>query len=242
MSFRPTNAFVLAAGLGTRMRPLTEKRPKPLVTLAGRSLIDHALDRLQNAGIQHAVVNVHYKADMLEAALLRRKRGPAIVISDERRKLLDTGGGIAHALPLLGSTPFVVFNSDCVWIDGIAQNLERLFDMWDDTRMDCLMLLALGASSIGYDGRGDFLMDSSGRVSRRPSKSEAPFVFTGVSIVHPRLFEGAPDGSFSLNLLWDRAIAKGRVYGMRMDGIWMHVGTPESLQDAERLIAGDDWL
>lgn len=242
MSLRPTSAFVLAAGLGTRMRPLTDRRPKPLVKLAGRSLVDHALDRLLAAGIERAVVNVHYKADMLEAALLRRKKGPRVTISDERRQLLDTGGGIARALPSLGDQPFVVFNSDCVWIDGVTPNLERLFALWDDERMDCLMMLALAASSLGYDGHGDFLMDAAGVVTRRPPSVEAPFVFTGVSIVHPRMFEGAPDGAFSLNLLWDRAIGEGRVHGLRMEGIWMHVGTADALQDAERMLAGDDWL
>lgn len=242
MSIRPTSAFVLAAGLGTRMRPLTDERPKPLVRLAGQPLIDHALDRLEAAGIERAVVNVHYRADMLEAALLRRKRGPHVTISDERKRLLDTGGGIARALPLLGGDPFVVFNSDCVWIDGVSSNLDRLFGLWDDSRMDCLMMLALAATSLGYDGHGDFMMDGDGRCARRPAGVEAPFVFTGVSIMHPRLFENAPAGPFSLNRLWDNAIENGRLFGMRMEGIWMHVGTPVALQDAERMLAGDDWL
>lgn len=241
MSFRPKSAFVLAAGLGTRMRPLTDRRPKPLVKLAGRSLIDHALDRLHEAGVERAVVNLHYKADMLEAALLRRKKGPRITVSDERRRLLDTGGGIARALGMLGDAPFLVVNSDSVWVDGVTPDLERLFALWDDDRMDCLMMLAITASSLGYYGHGDFVMDATGRIARRPQNVEAPFVFTGVSIIHPRLFDDAPDGAFSLNLLWDRAIVAKRLYGMRMDGIWMHVGTPDALQDAERVLAGDDW-
>lgn len=232
---RPTNAFVLAAGLGTRMRPLTEKVPKPLVKLAGRTLIDHALDRLAAAGIERAVVNVHYLADQIEAHLATRET-PRITISHERAKVLDTGGGVAKALPLLGSQPFVVHNSDSVWLEGPVANIPALMNTWDGERMDALLLVAAAVNSLGYEGSGDFVMDGNGRIGRRQASRPAPFVFTGVSIMHPRLFDGFDADVFSLNAPWDRAIAAGRLYGMRMDGFWMHVGTPQALADAERAI------
>jgi MurNAc alpha-1-phosphate uridylyltransferase len=215
------------------MRPLTDMVPKPLVRLGGRALIDHALDRLEEAGIKRVVVNVHYLADQLEAHLKSRK-SPQILISDERGKLLDTGGGVVNALPLIGDGPFLIHNADTAWIEGIGGSLSRLIAAWDGERMDSLMLLALAATSIGYDGHGDFNMDSSGVLSRRTERQEAPFVFAGVSIAHPRMFKGAPKGAFSLNKVWDRAIAARRLYGSRLDGVWMHVGTPEALLEAEQ--------
>lgn len=233
---RPTTAMVLGAGLGTRMRPLTDRVPKPLVRLAGRPLIDHVLDRLEAAGIERAVVNVHYLAHKLEAHLAKRKR-PEVAISDERDQLLDTGGGVMRALPLLGVGSFLIHNSDSVWIEGVGSNLGRLIDAWDPARMDGLMLLALGAHSIGYEGHGDFNMEPTGIITRREERRVAPFVFTGVSIAHPRLLDGAPDGAFSLNLLWNRAIARGRLFGIRLEGTWMHIGTPAALKDAESRIA-----
>lgn len=226
-------AMILGAGLGTRMRPLTDMVPKPLVRLGGRALIDHALDRLEEAGITRVVVNVHYLADQLEAHLKSRK-SPQIFISDERGKLLDTGGGVINALPLIGDRPFLIHNADTAWIEGIGGSLSRLIAAWDGERMDSLMLLALAATSIGYDGHGDFNMESSGVLSRRSERQEAPFVFAGVSIAHPRIFKGAPKGAFSLNKVWDRAIAARRLYGSRLDGVWMHVGTPEALLEAEQ--------
>ncbi len=235
MSFVPKTAFVLAAGLGTRMRPLTDVIPKPMVLLKGRALIDHVLDRIAHAGIGKAVVNVHYLADVLESHLAKRK-SPRIEISDERGVLLDTGGGVMNALPKLGPEPFLIHNSDSVWVEGVGANLPRLIKAWDSERMDCLMMLASAATSLGYEGRGDFNMATGGRLSRREHGREAPFVFAGVSIAHPRMFDGAPAGAFSLNRLWDRAIDQGRLYGMRLDGTWMHVGTPESLADAEKRI------
>lgn len=235
MNAKVTTAMVLAAGLGTRMRPLTDTLPKPLVPLKGRPLIDHVLDRVAAAGIKRAVVNVHYEADQIEAHLAKRTK-PKIVISDERGLLLDTGGGIAKALPLIGDAPFIVHNSDSVWIEGMGSNLARLLAAWDPERMDSLMLLALGATSLGYEGHGDFTMDPTGLISRRAEHREAPFVFTGVSIAHPRMFEAAPEGKFSLNKLWDRAIADKRLYGIRLDGAWMHVGTPAALAEAEQWI------
>jgi MurNAc alpha-1-phosphate uridylyltransferase len=238
-SWRPESAMVLAAGLGKRMRPLTDTLPKPLVRLKGRALIDHVLDRIAAAGVKRAVVNVHYLADALEAHVQQRKR-PQIVISDERGKILDTGGGVVHALPKLGPEPFLIHNSDSVWIEGVGSNLERLFAAWNGEQMDSLMLLASATSSLGYDGPGDFAMAANGRLIRRGERQMAPFVFTGVSIAHPRMLEGAPESAFSLNRLWDTAIEKGRLYGIRLDGLWMHVGTPEALTEAERWIESED--
>ncbi len=229
---RPTSAFVLAAGKGERMRPLTNTIPKPLVPLGGKPLIDHVLDRLAAAGIKRAVVNVHYLADKIEKHLASRT-APKINFSDERDALLDTGGGALHALPKIGKGPFVIHNSDSVWIEGLGSNLDRLLDAWDEETMDSLMLLAPLAASIGYDGLGDFQMDATGRLTRQSGPRLAPFVFAGVSIAHPRLFDDAPKGPFSLNKLWNRAIDKGRLFGLRLEGIWMHVGTPEALAEAE---------
>ena len=226
-------AMILGAGLGTRMRPLTDVVPKPLVRLNGKALIDHALDRLEAAGITRVVVNVHYRADQLEAHL-KTRTSPRILISDERDELLDTGGGVVKALPLLGDKPFLIHNSDTAWIEGIGGSLSRLIAGWDGDRMDSLMLLALAATSVGYEGHGDFNMEASGVLTRRRERVEAPFVFAGVSIAHPRLFAGAPAGAFSLNKLWDGAIAERRLYGTRLDGVWMHIGTPEALAEAER--------
>lgn len=228
-------AMILGAGLGTRMRPLTDLVPKPLVRLDGRALIDHALDRVSAAGVRRAVVNVHYLADLLEAHLKTRAH-PEILVSDERAQLLDTGGGVLKALPLLGPDPFIIHNSDSAWIEGPSSAISRLIASWNDADMDCLMLLALTATSIGYDGHGDFQMTADGRIQRRAERQEAPFVFTGVSIAHPRLFTNAPRGPFSLNLLWDRAISAGRLYGVRLDGTWMHISTPQALWDAESFL------
>lgn len=237
---RPVTALVLAAGLGTRMRPITDRIPKPLVPLAGRPLIDHVLDRLARAGIEQAVVNVHYLADAIERHLATRQR-PRITISDERRALLDTGGAIVHALPLLGAGPFLVHNSDTVWIERGIDNLSALIETWDSTRMDSLMLLADRRTSLGYEGAGDFVMATDGRLARRARQESADLVFAGVSIAHPRLLVDAPRGAFSLNWAWDRAIAGGRLFGMRLAGEWMHVGTPLALAAAEqRMTAGDD--
>jgi len=230
-----TTAMVLAAGLGKRMRPLTDAVPKPLVRLKGKPLLDHVLDRLADGGITRAVVNVHYKADQIEAHLAGRMH-PEIVISDERDALLETGGGVVRALPLLGDAPFLIHNSDSVWIEGVGSNIARLIEAFDPKRMDSLLMLALGASSLGYGGQGDFVMAPDGLIARRGESRQAPFVFTGVSIAHPRLFDSAPAGPFSLNVVWDRAIREGRLYGFRLDGAWMHVGTPEALIEAEHCL------
>ncbi len=229
-------AIVLAAGFGKRMRPLTDDKPKPLVELAGRTLIDHVLGRLSAAGIKRAVVNAHYHADKLIAYVNGREQ-PSITISDESDAILDTGGGVVRALPLLGPNPFLIHNSDSVWIESVGSNIDRLLAAWEPSAMDSVLLLAPSTGSLGYDGAGDFVMDADGRLARRADTQIAPFVFAGVSIAHPRLFDGAPQGAFSLNVLWDRAIASGRLYGVPLEGKWMHVGTPEALAEAEALIA-----
>jgi N-acetyl-alpha-D-muramate 1-phosphate uridylyltransferase len=231
---RAETAMVLAAGYGERMRPLTLRMPKPLVPLAGRPLIDHVLNRLADAGVETVIVNVHYLPDQIEESLDRRKGiKPRILISDERDQLLDTGGGVKRALPLLGPGPFFVHNADTVWSEGASPALPRMLKLWNPETMDCLLLLAPLASSIGYGGKGDFIMAPDGRLARRGERQIVPFAFAGVSLCDARLFADAPDGKFSLNLLWDRALAKGRLYGMRLDGHWMHVGTPEALAEAE---------
>ena len=235
MTGRVRKAMVMAAGKGTRMQPLTDTMPKPLVPFMGRPLIDHVLDRLEEAGIEEAVVNVHHFADMLEAHLASRK-SPRIVISDERAELLDTGGGTKKALPLLGSDPVVTFNSDSVWTGELGSNLRSLIAAWDPARMDALLMLADTAHTIGYVGRGDFTMTASGLLARRAQSETAPFMFAGVQIVKPALFADGPDGPFSTNLIWDRLIANGRLFGHRMTGTWMHVGAPDDLAEAEAFL------
>ncbi len=227
--------MVLAAGLGTRMRPLTDKVPKPLVPIAGKALIDHVLDRLADAGVARAVVNVHYMAEQIEQHLDYRTR-PQIVISDERGLLLGTGGGVARALPQLGHAPFFHINSDTIWIDGVQPNLARLAEAFDANTMDALLLLAPTAGSIGYAGRGDFAMTPDGRLRKCAEQEIAPFVYAGAAILSPALFDGAPAGEFSLTALFDRAAEAGRLHGLRLEGLWMHVGTPEAVTAAEAAI------
>lgn len=237
---RPSRALILAAGLGQRMRPLTETVPKPLIRLGGRALIDHVLDRLRDAGVTHAIVNVHYLADTIEAHLRERAR-PQIVISDERARILDTGGAVKKALPLLGGEPFFVHNSDSVWIERRGSTLARMIESWNAEIMDSLLLLAPVQASLGYDGQGDFDLDAAGRPRRRSGAARVPYVFAGVSINHPGLFEGCPeDEPFSLNRVWDAALEKGRLAAVCHDGLWMHIGTPEALLDAERRLNGLD--
>lgn len=232
MAFKPTHAMVLAAGLGQRMRPITDTLPKPLVRIGGKAMLDHALDRLAEAGVQRAVVNVHHLADQIERHLAGRT-APAIVISDERDRLLETGGGVTRALPLLGAEPFLHLNSDSLWIEGPRPTLAAMADAWEPARMDMLLLLADRARSLGYDGRGDFRMDGEGRLTRRPAGEDADHVFAGVAIIKPGLFADAPAGPWSLNRLFDRLIPEGRLRGLPLDGQWLHVGTPESIAPAE---------
>jgi MurNAc alpha-1-phosphate uridylyltransferase len=231
----PTKAMVLSAGLGTRMRPLTKRMPKPLVEIGGKALIDHVLDRLADAGVERAVVNVHHFAEQIERHLAARAK-PQIVISDERGLLLGTGGAVVKALPELGGAPFFHINSDTIWIDGVQPNLTRLADTFDPTAMDALLLLAPTTGSIGYAGRGDFAFAPDGRLRRRAEREVAPFVYAGAAILAPALFAGAPKGEFPLTDLFDRAALAGRLHGLRLEGLWMHVGTPDAIVSAEKAI------
>jgi MurNAc alpha-1-phosphate uridylyltransferase len=228
----PTRAMVLAAGLGTRMRPLSLTRPKPLIDVAGKPLIDHMLDRLVAAGVTFAVVNVHYLGDQI-AAHLKSRKDIEIVISDESAQLLDTGGGTVAALHHFKDEAFFSVNTDALFVDARGDALQRLARSWDPSRMDALMLLALTVRSIGYHGPGDFVMDATGRLGRRAPRTVAPFVWTTVQICHPRLFANPPAAKFSTNLMWDRAIEAGRLYGQRLDGDWLEINTPEAVDEAE---------
>ncbi len=228
------SAMLLAAGLGTRMRPLTDDRPKPMIEVGGQPMIDILLDKLADAGVSRAVVNVHYLADMLETHLAARKR-PAIAISDERARLLDSGGGVLKALPQLGET-FFVLNADAIWVDGPRSNLELLIEAWQPDEMDILLLLAPTTTSVGWGNRGDFAMDQAGRL-RRPRPGEVtPFAYAGAGIWKRELFAAMPE-RFSLNRLFDEAIARNRLFGLRLDGWWMHVGTPAAVDEANACIA-----
>jgi N-acetyl-alpha-D-muramate 1-phosphate uridylyltransferase len=232
----PRCAIVLAAGLGTRMRPYSAAVPKPLVEVGGKPLIDYSLDRLVEVGVERAVVNVHHLADALERHLVSR-RAPRIVISDERGALLGTGGGIAKALPQLGDAPFFLVNSDTLWLDGPRPNLARLAEAFDGARMDALLLLAPTQGSLGYNGRGDFALLSDGHLQKRGEGEVVPFVYAGASLLSPALFAGAPAGAFALTLVFDRARERGRLFGLRLEGTWMHVGTPDAVAAAQAALA-----
>ena len=224
-------AMVLAAGLGKRMRPLTASQPKPLVRVAGKPLIDHALDRLAEAGVAKAVVNVHYLADSLEAHVTARA-APMVAVSDEREQLLETGGGMVKARPFLPD-PFFCINSDNIWLDGPRDVFHDLSDAWDAERMDALLALVPHRGAHNLRGKGDFNMDATGRVTRRRSGRIAPFIFTGIQLISKRLLRDAPDGPFSTNLLWDRAIEEGRLFGVAFTGQWFEVGTPAAIPATE---------
>ncbi len=232
MTVHPTKAMVLAAGLGVRMRPLTDNTPKPLVRVAGQPLLDHVLDKLANAGVTEAVVNVHYLPDQIIEHTRGRAR-PRVLISDERDQVLGTGGGVVKALPLLGDAPFFHVNSDTMWIDGVRSNLARLAETFDPDRMDILLLMAPTTSSIGYGGRGDYAMLPDGALRKRREHQVVPFVYAGAAIMSPSLFAGAPKGEFSLTKMFDRANEQERLFGLRLDGVWMHVGTPDAIHAAE---------
>ena len=232
MTSTPQVAMVLAAGLGTRMRPLTDHCPKPLIEVAGKPLIDYALDRFEAAGVKRAIVNVHYFADMMEAHVSRRTR-PEIIISDERELLLETGGGLKNAQRHFDDRPIYCTNTDAILIDGDGEEAcARLADGWRDADMDALLLLAPIERASGYDGAGDFTIGEDGRIAFRDGDA-APFVFTGLQILSPRLLDGAPDGPFSTKRLWDQALEEGRLFGAVHDGEWMHVGDPAGLRIAE---------
>jgi MurNAc alpha-1-phosphate uridylyltransferase len=232
----PKTAMVLAAGYGTRMRPITETTPKPMVEVMGRPMIDRTLDRLADAGVERVVVNTHHLAETLEAHLAARPGPPAIEISREEDAPLDTGAGVKNALDKLGEEQFYVLNGDIFWLDGCVPALTRLAQHWDPQKMDALLLLTATAEAIGYAGPGDFQMDIQGRVRRRLEFEVAPFCFAGVQIVHRRLFDYAPEGSFSLNLLFDQAEGSERLFGLRHDGLWFHIGTPGDIEIAEEVL------
>ena len=232
MPVQPAKAMVLAAGLGLRMRPLTDRMPKPLVPVAGRALLDHVLDKLADAGVREAIVNVHYLPDQIIDHVAARAQ-PHVTISDERDAVLGTGGGVVKALPLLGDAPFFHVNSDTMWMDGVRPNLARLAEAFDPARMDILLLMAPTTSSIGYQGRGDYAMAADGTLRKRKELQVVPFVYAGVAIMSPAIFADAPKGEFSLTKMFDRAGEQERLYGLRLDGVWMHVGTPDAIQAAE---------
>jgi len=231
MSIRLETAMLMAAGLGKRMRPLTATRPKPLIRVAGQPLIDHALDRVEEAGIRRSVVNVHYLADSIEAHLKARARhtGADYLISDERARLLETGGGLVKALPLIGDKPFLCVNADVLWVDGPVNAIEALSARWDPAIMDVLLLLIPFARATGYPGMGDFHMDAQGRITRRKPGRVAPFVYCSLQIISPKLIVDPPADVFSTGVFWDRAIAAGRAYGLSHSGLWFDVGTPQAL-------------
>lgn len=235
MAFYPTRGMVMAAGLGLRMRPLTNDRPKPLIEVGGRTLLDHAIDRFKAAGVKFVVVNVHYKGEMI-IAHLKKRTDIEIHIQDERELLLDTGGALKRALPLFKGEPFFTYNSDSIWLESLGSNLLRMAKRWDDAEMDCLMLMAPTFNAIGFEGRGDFNMDANGRLARRQPQRVTPFAWPGVQIIHPRLVDKGPNGVFSTNVLWDIAIEQGRLFGIRLDGKWMHVGTPEAKTEADHYL------
>jgi MurNAc alpha-1-phosphate uridylyltransferase len=235
-SWTPQAAMVFAAGMGTRMRPVTDTRPKPLVEVAGRALLDHMLDELASSGVPRAVVNVHYLGDQI-VEHVRGRETPQIVVSDEREKLLDQGGGIMKAMPRLGEGPFLICNTDAIWIPSGDWSLGKLYEAWDPSRMDVLLLVAASARAVGVDWPGDFLMEPDGRLIKRPERLVAPFVYAGVGIMKPELFAGETREIFRLAPLFFEAAERGRLYGVRLDGQWLHVGRPEAIAEANEAFA-----
>ena len=234
----PETAMVMAAGLGKRMRPLTATRPKPLIKVAGQPLLDHVFDRLRAAGVKRAVVNVHYLADAIEAHLRARIKDIEIVISDERGQLMETGGGLVQARELIGDKPFLVVNSDNLWLVGPTDTIRSLAAAWDDAAMDALLLLVPLARANCHAGQGDFHLDQQGRITgRRKPGRVAPFVYTGLQILSPRVIADWPEGPFSTMLFWERAIAAGRAYGFVHEGLWFDVGTPQAVKQVEAMLA-----
>ena len=231
----PDHAIVLAAGLGTRMRPLTNNTPKPLLQVANKTLLDYGLDALAAAGVVKSVVNVHYLAEQIETHVTDRLV-PEISISDERDLLLDSGGGVKNALKELGTAPFFLLNADSFWVEGCGFNLIKMSDEWVEDNIDILLLVAPLDKTVGFDGKGDFFMGPAGQLTRRGESNAAPFVYAGAAILSPKIFEHTPDGAFSLNRLFDEAIEKGKLFGTQMDGLWLHVGTPHSIAEAEQAI------
>ena len=235
MPAKPVSAMVLAAGLGVRMRPLTDNMPKPLVSVAGKPLLDHVLDRLAEVSVTTAVVNVHYLPDQI-VQHVKGRTAPRVIISDERDVVLGTGGGVVKALPLLGDAPFYHLNSDTMWIDGVQSNLARLAEAFDPARMDILLLMAPTSHSIGYSGCGDYAMLTDGALRKRKEHQVVPFVYAGAAIMSPAIFRNAPAGEFSLTRIFDAANEQERLFGLRLDGLWMHVGTPDAGPAAEEAL------
>lgn len=231
----PKTAMILAAGRGTRMGSLTTDRPKPLLQVAGRAIIDHVLERLTGAGVERVVVNLHHRGDMIRDHLARVN--DVDIRFSEEAELLETGGGVAKALPLLGDAPFFTVNGDVVWLDRTDDSLTLLAERFEPSEMDSLLLLQPCVDAVGYGGRGDFLMDASGRLKRRPEVGMAPFVYTGVQLLSPALFADCPGGAFSLNRLYDRALEAGRLYGLRHEGLWMELNTPDGMAAANAALA-----
>lgn len=235
MNTKPHTAMVLAAGLGKRMRPITSTMPKPLVEVRGKALIDYGLDALARAGVKRVVVNVHYMADLVRAHL-RRRKDLEIVVSDESETLLESGGGVVKALPQLGSDPFFLINSDTFWIEGYRDNLDLMTEIFDPAGMDALLLIADMKRATGYEGRGDFQMDGEGRLSRVAERDMSPFVYAGAAILKPEIFAGMAEEKFSLNRNFDQAIERERLFGVRLDGLWLTVGTPAAIREAEQVL------
>lgn len=229
------SAMVLAAGLGTRMRPITDAIPKPLVEVAGSTLLDHALDALEAGGVTKAVVNVHYLADQIENHV-RQRTTPAITLSDERQVLLDSGGGVKKAMATVRQGSFFILNADSFWVDAGSSTIAAMREAWNEDRMDMLLLVASPDQATGFDGRGDFFMDEKSRLTRRGTAEAAPWIYAGAIIAKADLFQGIEEDVFSLNRLFDQAIAGGRLAGFPLDGLWLHVGTPSAIAEAERAI------
>lgn len=228
----PQTAMVMAAGFGTRLRPLTDTTPKALVPVLGVPMLDVVLNRLQMAGVRRVVINLHHLGEKIRDHL--KDRHDLEILFSEESTILETGGGIVQALPLLGDEPFYAVNAKIIWLNGRVDALERLAMEWDAARMDALLLLQSTTTAVGYNGKGDFILDQEGRVRRRKEWQVAPFLYAGIQICHPRLFRDPPKGAFSTNLVWDRAIEEDRLYGIRHDGEWYHVSTPQHLQEVER--------
>ena len=230
-----TRAMIMAAGYGTRMRPLTNTMPKPLVKVKGRALIDHVIDRLIAVGVTTIVVNVHYMGDQIVSHLAQRKDAE-FIISDETETLLDSGGGVFKALHHFKGEPFFHANADTVWVEGASHALPRLIETWNPDEMDALMLLASTVTTVCYEGRGDFMMDADGRLTRVPEGRVSPFVWMSMEILHPRLFDGVMETKFSINPLWNKAIENGRLFGQRLDGVWMHIDRPDAVTASEEYL------
>jgi MurNAc alpha-1-phosphate uridylyltransferase len=227
-------AMVLAAGLGKRMKPLTDTMPKPMVPLAGTPLIGHTMDRLVDAGVKKAVVNLHYMGEQIKDYLSHETR--LEIVFSEEPEILETGGGVANAMTDLGTSPFYCANADAFWLNGFEDALGRLAERWNDDEMDGLLMLHSTVDGYGYTGVGDFMAEADGKLCRRPDCEIVPWLFTGVQILHPRLFDGAPEGAFSLNVLYDKAMEAERLFGIVHDGEWFHIGTPDGLAVADAFL------